>query len=134
LSEQRRIGTDLAYGDCGIVRQVTFDYASDDVATVTVDYWHVDEGDAVEEGDDLVEFRTDDGGLLVISAPAGGILRERFFEQGDEVEVGDVIATIDDGIDELDVDDDEDEEEDDEEEEEEEEDVADLEDLGDDEF
>jgi 2-oxoglutarate dehydrogenase E2 component (dihydrolipoamide succinyltransferase) len=116
------------------VRQVTFDYASDDVATATVDYWHVDEGDAVEEGDDLVEVRTDDGGLLVMSAPASGVLRERFFEQGDQVEVGDVIATIDDGIDDLDVDDDVDEEDEEDEEEEEEEDVADLEDLGDDEF
>jgi pyruvate/2-oxoglutarate dehydrogenase complex dihydrolipoamide acyltransferase (E2) component len=83
------------------VRQVIFDYASDEATPATVDYWHVDEGDAVEEGDDLVELRTEDGGLLVIGAPAGGILRERFFEQGDEVEIGDVIATIDDGLDEL---------------------------------
>jgi 2-oxoglutarate dehydrogenase E2 component (dihydrolipoamide succinyltransferase) len=91
------------------VKQVIFDYSSDDVSTGTVDYWHVDEGDALEEGDDLVELRTEDGGLLVIAAPAGGILRERFFEQGDEVELGDVIATIDDGLDELDTDDDTDE-------------------------
>jgi 2-oxoglutarate dehydrogenase E2 component (dihydrolipoamide succinyltransferase) len=103
------------------VRQVIFDYSSDDVSTATVDYWHVDEGDALEEGDDLVELRTEDGGLLVIAAPAGGILRERFFEQGDEVELGDVIATIDDGLDELDTDDDTDEDEEDEKEEDEEE-------------
>ena len=91
------------------MRQVIFDYASDEATPATVDYWHVDEGDAVEEGDDLVELRTEDGGLLVVAAPAGGILRERFFEQGDEVEIGDVIATIDDGLDELETQDDLDE-------------------------
>lgn len=88
--------------DCSTVRQVIFDYTSDDVSTASVDYWHVDEGDAVEEGDDLVELRTEDGGLLVVAAPVGGILRERFFEQGEDVEIGDVIATIDDGLEELD--------------------------------
>ncbi|MBN1916856.1 MAG: lipoyl domain-containing protein [Verrucomicrobia bacterium] len=107
------------------MKQVIFDYSSDDVATATVDYWHVDEGDAVDEGDDLVELRTEEGQLFVVSAPAGGILRERFYEPGDEVEVGDIIATIDDGIDVIepeDLDEDEDEEEDDEEDDEEKED------------
>ena len=88
------------------MRQVIFDYASDEASAATVYYWHVDEGDAVEKGDDLVELRTEDGGLLVVAAPTGGILRERFFEQGDEVEIGDVVATIDDGLDKLDTQDD----------------------------
>ena len=97
----------LAYGIGGTVRQVVFDYVSDEVSTASVDFWYVDEGNAVEEGDELVELRTDDGGLLTVSAPAAGILRERFYEQGDELEVGDVIATIEDGLGDLD---DEDEE------------------------
>jgi pyruvate/2-oxoglutarate dehydrogenase complex dihydrolipoamide acyltransferase (E2) component len=113
------------------VKQVIFDYSSDDVTTATVDYWHVDEGDAVEEGDDLVELRTEEGGLFVVSAPSGGILRERFYEPGDEVEVGDIIATIDDGIVNIDTDDlDEDDEEEDEEEEDEEDEEPDLDDEG----
>jgi 2-oxoglutarate dehydrogenase E2 component (dihydrolipoamide succinyltransferase) len=99
------------------VRQVIFEYAGDDVSTATVDYWHIDEGDAVEEGDDLVELRTEEGDLLVLPAPTGGVLRERFFEQGDEVELGDVIATIEDGLEELEEVDDEEEEEEEEEEE-----------------
>jgi len=89
------------------VRQVIFEYAGDDVSTATVDYWHVDEGDAVEEGDDLVELRTEEGDLLVLPAPTGGVLRERFFEQGDTVELGDVIATIDNGLEKLDQEDEE---------------------------
>ncbi len=113
------------------MRQVIFEYAGDDVSTATVDYWHVDEGDTLEEGDDLVELRTEDGDLLVLPAPTGGVLRERFFEQGDEVELGDVIATIDDGIEVLDEEEEEEEEEEVEEEEEHEED--DVESLADDE-
>ena len=92
------------------MRQVIFEYAGDDASTATVDYWHVDEGDVLEEGDDLVELRTEEGDLLVLPAPTGGVLRERFFEQGDEVELGDVIATIDDGIEKLDEEDEEEKE------------------------
>jgi len=61
------------------VRQVIFDYVADEVSSATVDYWYVDEGNAVEQGDDLCELRTDDGGLFTISAPVDGILRERFY-------------------------------------------------------
>jgi len=118
------------------VKQVIFDYSSDEVTTATVDYWHVDEGDTVEEGDDLVDLRTENGELFVVPAPVGGVLRERFYEAGDEVEVGDVIAAIDDGIVEIEPDDvDEEEEEEEEkeekEEEEEEDEGPDLEDLDD---
>ena len=100
------------------MKQVIFEYAGDDVSTATVDYWHVDEGNTLEEGDDLVELRTEEGDLLVLPAPAGGVLRERFFEQGDTVELGDVIATIDNGLEGLDKEEDEKEVEDEEEHEE----------------
>ena len=92
------------------MKKVIFDYVSEDVSTATVDFWYVDEGDAVEEGEDLVELRTEDGDLFIVSAPASGVLRERFFEQGDEVEVGDVIAAIEDGLGNLEDEDKEDEE------------------------
>lgn len=96
-----RVGMNLAYGIGGTVRQVVFDYVSDEVSTASVDFWYVDEGNAVEKGDELVELRTEDGGLLTVTAPAAGILRERFYEQGDQLEVGDVIATIEDGLGDL---------------------------------
>jgi pyruvate/2-oxoglutarate dehydrogenase complex dihydrolipoamide acyltransferase (E2) component len=118
--ETGRVGMDFAYKDGTTVRQVIFDYVSDEVSTATVDYWYVDEGSTVEAGDDLCELRTEDGGLFTISSPVDGILRERFFEQGDEVEVGDVVATIDDGIDDIEEEEEEEEEEDEEEEEKEE--------------
>ena len=96
-----RVGTNLACEDGGIMRQVVFDYISEDVSDASVDYWYIDEGEPVEEGDDLAELRTDDGGLVTISAPTGGILRERYFEPGDVIEVGDVIATIDEGLEDI---------------------------------
>ena len=97
-----RVGTNLACEDSGVImRQVIFDYVSEDVSNASVDYWYIDEGEPVEEGDDLAELRTDDGGLVTIAAPTGGILRERYFESGDIIEVGDVIATIDEGLEDI---------------------------------
>ena len=119
-----RGGTNLAYGDGGLVKKVIFDYVSEEVSTATVDFWYVDEGDAVEEGEDLVELRTEDGDLFIVSAPTSGVLRERFFEQGDAVEVGDVIAVIEDGLGNIEDEDEEEIEKEEKEEEEDEEDEA----------
>lgn len=59
----------------------------------TISYWHFEEGDKVEEGEDLVEIATDKS-TFNIPAPCSGVLTEVFFEEGDIVEVGEVLATI----------------------------------------
>ena len=59
----------------------------------TVAYWHFEEGDRVEEGEDLVEIATDKS-TFNVPAPCSGVLTEVFFEEGDIVEVGEVLATI----------------------------------------
>ena len=59
----------------------------------TISYWHFEEGDRVEEGENLVEIVTDKS-TFNIPAPCSGILSEVFFEEGDIVEVGEVLATI----------------------------------------
>ncbi|MFH0771273.1 MAG: biotin/lipoyl-containing protein [Candidatus Omnitrophota bacterium] len=59
----------------------------------TISYWHLEEGDIVEEGEDLVEITTDKS-TLNIPAPCSGILTEVFFEEGDIVEVGEVLANV----------------------------------------
>ena len=92
--------------------------------------WLKREGDHVKKGEPLFVILTDKANIE-IESPANGILRERFCEQDDEVEVGDVIAIIDDGIDDLDPGDDEDKEKGKERDKEEDQD-EDLEDLGDD--
>lgn len=59
----------------------------------TILYWHFEEGDSVEEGEDLVEIASEKN-TFNIPAPCSGILTEVFFEEGDMVEVGEVIASI----------------------------------------
>lgn len=59
----------------------------------TVSYWHVEEGDKVKEGDDLVEMTTDKAAFNV-PCPISGILAEILAEEGDLVKVGEVLGVI----------------------------------------
>ena len=59
----------------------------------TISYWHFEEGDRVEEGEDLVEIATDKA-TFNVPAPCSGVLTEVYFEEGDMVEVGEVLANI----------------------------------------
>jgi pyruvate dehydrogenase E2 component (dihydrolipoamide acetyltransferase) len=55
--------------------------------------WYVKEGDWVEEGDVLLEVESSKA-TEEINAPASGTVAEIRFEEGDEVEVGEVLAII----------------------------------------
>ncbi len=66
---------------------------SEDIEEITVNNWYFEEGDAVQKGDNLVEVTTGSS-TYQIAAPVSGIVSEIFFEEGDDVEVGEVIATI----------------------------------------
>jgi len=68
--------------------------AVDDTATVS--YWYFEEGDPVEEGDDLVAVQLTNGASLKLVAPRTGILNEVLYVEGDEVEEGDVLALVED--------------------------------------
>jgi len=59
----------------------------------TVSYWKVAEGDRIEKDDDLVELTTDKG-AFVIPSPVSGTVAEIRAEEGDVVEVGSVLAII----------------------------------------
>lgn len=63
------------------------------VREATISYWHFEEGDRVEDGEDLVEIATDKT-MFNIPAPCSGILTEVFYEEGDIVEVGEIIANV----------------------------------------
>ncbi len=65
----------------------------EDVKEATVSFWHFEEGDRVEEGRDLVEMTTDKA-TFNVPATASGTLAEAFFEEGDVVQVGEVLAII----------------------------------------
>ncbi|MCD6416957.1 MAG: hypothetical protein J7M08_09730 [Planctomycetes bacterium] len=58
-----------------------------------ISFWYVEEGDVVEEGQDMVEMLTDKAAFTV-PAPAGGILRDIRVEEGDTVQVGETMAII----------------------------------------
>ena len=58
-----------------------------------VSFWYVEEGEEVEEGQDLVEMVTDKAAFTVPS-PAGGTVGEIRMHEGDNVKVGDVLATL----------------------------------------
>jgi len=62
-----------------------------DEATVSV--WHFEEGDEINEGDDLVEMTTDKATFNVPS-PRQGILAEIFADEGEVIKTGEVLATI----------------------------------------
>jgi len=62
-------------------------------AEATVSFWYVEEDEEIEEGEDLVEMITDKT-TFNVSAPVTGRLVEIHVQEGDEVKVGDIIATL----------------------------------------
>jgi pyruvate/2-oxoglutarate dehydrogenase complex dihydrolipoamide acyltransferase (E2) component len=65
----------------------------EDVDKVTVSFWHVKEGDQVEEGNDLVEVATEKA-VFNIAAPCSGILKKQMAKEGDTIKPNEVIAVI----------------------------------------
>ncbi len=58
-----------------------------------VSYWHVNEGDIVTAGQDLVEMVTDKA-TFNVPAIAGGKVIKINFREGDTVKVGEALAQI----------------------------------------
>jgi len=63
------------------------------VNKATVSYWHRSLGDAVKEGEDLVELVTDKA-TFNMPSPQSGILKTISINEGEEVKVGQVLAVI----------------------------------------
>ncbi|MDP8233283.1 MAG: biotin/lipoyl-containing protein [Candidatus Saelkia tenebricola] len=66
---------------------------SEGVESVTVVYWHHDEGAEVMKGANLLEVATEKA-TFNISTPVSGVLLKRNFQEGENVEVGSVVAII----------------------------------------
>jgi len=64
------------------------------IEKATVSYWYFKEGEKVNEKDDLVELTTDKA-TFNLPSPCSGTLSEIFFREGDTVNVGEVLAIID---------------------------------------
>jgi pyruvate dehydrogenase E2 component (dihydrolipoamide acetyltransferase) len=59
----------------------------------TVSYWYFKEGEKVNEKDDLVEITTDKA-TFNLPSPCSGMLSEIFFREGDSVNIGEMLAII----------------------------------------
>ncbi|MFC1508786.1 biotin/lipoyl-containing protein [Candidatus Omnitrophota bacterium] len=63
------------------------------VNEAVVSFWHFKEGDAIKEGDEIVEMATDKATFNVPSK-SSGVLKNITAKEGDTVKVGDVLAVI----------------------------------------
>lgn len=67
---------------------------AESISEGTIAKWLIQEGEQVNKGDNVVELETDKVNLEV-SAENTGVLKEIKAQSGDDVEVGEVIATLD---------------------------------------
>lgn len=65
----------------------------ENIEKATISFWHVKEGASVTEGSDLVEVVTEKAAFN-IPAPCSGTLVEILAAEGEEAEVGTVLAVI----------------------------------------
>jgi len=73
--------------------EVKLPFLAEGVESCTVSFWHVNEGDTVEEGDDLVEMQTSKA-VFNVPSPCAGTISQIVAGEGDEVKVGDVICMM----------------------------------------
>ncbi|HET7658037.1 MAG TPA: 2-oxoglutarate dehydrogenase complex dihydrolipoyllysine-residue succinyltransferase [Bacillales bacterium] len=71
---------------------------AESISEGTISQWLKQVGDKVERGEDIVELETDKVNVQ-ISAENAGVLKEIKKEEGDDVEVGEVIAVLDENAD-----------------------------------
>jgi pyruvate/2-oxoglutarate dehydrogenase complex dihydrolipoamide acyltransferase (E2) component len=60
----------------------------------TIARWHKSEGDRVEAGEPILELETDKV-TQEVTAPVSGVLASIIAFEGDEIRVGDPLATLD---------------------------------------
>lgn len=59
----------------------------------TISYWHCEEGDHVDAGEDVVELTTEKAAFNV-QAPCAGIITEIIAAEGTSVQSGDLLAVM----------------------------------------
>ncbi len=58
-----------------------------------VSFWYVEEGEALQQGQDMVEMLTDKAAFTV-PAPVSGTLKSILAMEGDKVKVSEVLAIV----------------------------------------
>ena len=74
------------------------------IEKATVSYWFIQEGQNVEDKQDLVELTTDKA-TFNLPAPCSGTLTEVFYQEGESVDVGESLAIIEEETDSDDLED-----------------------------
>lgn len=80
-----------------MLHEIRFSSEDGEYRRGVVHFWHIDENDEVEEGDDLIDVETDDESILTLKAPVTGRVKQIFVEEGDVVEDGSLLAIIEEG-------------------------------------
>jgi len=73
--------------------KVTLPPLGEGVEKATVSFWYFKEGDRIEEKADLVELTTDKA-TFNVPAPCAGILAQIILPEGTSVNIGEVLAVI----------------------------------------
>jgi 2-oxoglutarate dehydrogenase E2 component (dihydrolipoamide succinyltransferase) len=69
------------------------DLGEDAPEEAQVSFWYATEGEAVEQGQDLVEMITDKA-AFTLPSPAGGTLKRILVKEGETAKVGQAIAIV----------------------------------------
>ncbi|MCP4649437.1 MAG: hypothetical protein GY853_05060 [PVC group bacterium] len=75
------------------MKEIVLPEIGDDVEHATISFWHVEEGERVDEGMDLVEINTEKSAFNVPS-PCSGVITEVRATEGETVQVGNILAMI----------------------------------------
>ena len=73
--------------------EVFLERLADGMEEATINHWYFEEGDTVEEGNDLLEVTSEEGTFRIPSSCAG-ILGEVYFVVGEVVSVGEILCEI----------------------------------------
>ena len=76
------------------MKEIRVPELAESITEGTISEWLVQKGDQVNQGDPIVELETDKVNIEV-NSDYTGVLAEVLFEEGEDVEVGDVIARVD---------------------------------------
>lgn len=72
---------------------VTLPPLAEGVDTASISYWYKQPGEAVKEGEDLVELVTDKA-TFNMPSPVPGTIKQILISEGDSAKVGQTIAII----------------------------------------
>ena len=75
------------------MKEIVIPNMGEDIEEATISFWHVEPGDRVNEGDDLVELVTEKT-TFNVPAPSSGVIAELRALEGEALGVGAIIAMI----------------------------------------